>query len=100
MPPRTSSLAPAAQQVVILANPRAGATSARAAVDDLVDALRIRQFRPTVCWQREEFSSVVKGVEPGSLRCVVAAGGDGTLVEARTALRAGPSPCCRWGPKT
>jgi diacylglycerol kinase (ATP) len=68
------------RRVAVLANPRAGAGSARALVEELAAGLRARRLEPVVCWQREEFSAVVG--EPGDgLRCVVAAGGDGTLLE-------------------
>jgi diacylglycerol kinase family enzyme len=68
--------------VVILANPRAGAKSSRGLVDDLVDRLLARKLQPTVCWDRVEFSESVHSLDPKDLRCVVAAGGDGTLIEA------------------
>jgi diacylglycerol kinase family enzyme len=68
------------RRVVVLANPRAGAGSSRAHVDELAAGLRERRLEPRVCWQREEFSAVV-GQAGADLRCVVSAGGDGTLVE-------------------
>jgi diacylglycerol kinase family enzyme len=67
--------------VLILANPRAGSASSREVVLELVDALRDERLEATVCWQREEFSEVLAGPERDEVRCVVAAGGDGTLVE-------------------
>jgi diacylglycerol kinase family enzyme len=73
-------LDPARQRVVVLANPRAGAGSSRAHVDELAASLRERHLEPRVCWQREEFSAAVDA-DAAELRCVVAAGGDGTLVE-------------------
>jgi diacylglycerol kinase family enzyme len=66
--------------VVILANPRAGAGSSRAHVEELVSGLQERCLEPFVCWHREEFTATVRLGSP-DLRCVVAAGGDGTLVE-------------------
>jgi diacylglycerol kinase (ATP) len=68
--------------VVILANPRAGSSSSREQVEELATALRARKLRPTVCWRREEFSDLVGRLGRDELRCVVAAGGDGTLIEA------------------
>jgi diacylglycerol kinase family enzyme len=68
--------------VVILANPRAGSSSSRELVEELVDALHDRGLEPAVCWRRDEFSARLAGIGPGEVRCVVAAGGDGTLVEA------------------
>jgi diacylglycerol kinase family enzyme len=67
---------------VVLANPRAGAASSRAHVEELVSALRERHLEPVVCWQREEFTTALARSDPADVRCVVAAGGDGTLVEA------------------
>jgi diacylglycerol kinase family enzyme len=70
-----------ARRVVILANPRAGAGSSRAQVEELVGGLVERGLEPVVCWEREEFTTRVREGASSDLRCVVAAGGDGTLVE-------------------
>jgi diacylglycerol kinase family enzyme len=69
------------RRVVVLANPRAGASSSRAHVDELAAALVQRGLQAEVCWQREAFSAAVAGGGAADIRCVVAAGGDGTLVE-------------------
>jgi diacylglycerol kinase family enzyme len=74
-------LDPGRRRVVILANPRAGAGSSRAHVEELIAGLRERALEPIVCWDRDEFSTVVGREAGGDLRCTVAAGGDGTLVE-------------------
>jgi diacylglycerol kinase family enzyme len=74
-------LDPRRKGVVILANPRAGAGSSRAHVEELVAGLRERALEPLVCWDREEFSEAVRREAGRELRCVVSAGGDGTLVE-------------------
>jgi diacylglycerol kinase (ATP) len=74
-------LDPGRKGVVILANPRAGAGSSRAHVEELVAGLRERTLEPLVCWDREEFSAAVRREADRELRCVVSAGGDGTLVE-------------------
>jgi diacylglycerol kinase family enzyme len=74
-------LDPRRRRVVILANPRAGAGSSRAHVEELLAGLRQYSLEPLVCWDREEFSGAVRREAGGGLRCVVAAGGDGTLVE-------------------
>jgi diacylglycerol kinase family enzyme len=79
--PPTARLDPARRRVVILANPRAGAGSSRAHVEELVSGLQDWGLEPVVCWQREEFTAALAGRGPADLRCVVAAGGDGTLVE-------------------
>src|SRR5947209_4030380 len=68
------------KRVVILANPRAGTGKSHRLVEGLVRALRGRGLAPWLCWDREELSEKVR--EEGSdWRCVVAAGGDGTLLE-------------------
>ena len=74
-------LDPGRKRVVILANPRAGAGSSRAHVEELLAGLRGRALEPVVCWDRDEFSDAVRREAGASLRCVVSAGGDGTLVE-------------------
>jgi diacylglycerol kinase family enzyme len=66
------------RRVAVLANPIAGRRSAGSAVDALVDGVRRRGLHATVCWQREEFEEVLR-TEADTLRCVVAAGGDGTV---------------------
>ncbi|HXG08353.1 MAG TPA: diacylglycerol kinase family protein [Gemmataceae bacterium] len=72
---------PSARQVPILANPRAGTGKSRRLVEALAGALRRRGLTPTVCWQREELSELLHTLDPNAVRCVVAAGGDGTLLE-------------------
>src|SRR5262245_14783875 len=72
---------PHARRVPILANPRAGSGKSRRLVDGLVNALRIRGLEPAVCWRREELSELLNALGPEEVRCVVAAGGDGTLLE-------------------
>jgi diacylglycerol kinase (ATP) len=81
MNPRSWTLDPLRKRVAILANPRAGSGSSRDQVEELVTALRGRGLQPVVCWHRAEFSGLVNGPQRPELRCAVAAGGDGTLVE-------------------
>jgi diacylglycerol kinase family enzyme len=71
------------RDVAILANPTAGRRGSSAHVADLVSALRHRGLNPLLCWEREELSDVLAKCSEG-LRCVVAAGGDGTLAEVLT----------------
>src|SRR5262245_12712018 len=68
------------RQVLILANPKAGPRALRKPLDDLLAHLRFRGLEPSVCWEREALPDQVKKAN-GSLRCVVAAGGDGTFQE-------------------
>ncbi|MBI1916849.1 MAG: diacylglycerol kinase family lipid kinase [Planctomycetes bacterium] len=81
---RTSSppeaLPPHKTRVAILANPHAGTGKSHRLVEALVGALRGHGFAPHLCWQREELTELVRGAAE-ELRCVVAAGGDGTLLE-------------------
>jgi diacylglycerol kinase (ATP) len=67
-------------RVAILANPRAGAEHSYRLVETFSQRLRAIGLSPVVCWHRRELSeAVASGKE--TLRCVVAAGGDGTLLE-------------------
>jgi len=66
--------------VIILANPRAGPRNRRKALDDLVANLATRGLQPALCWELEGLSDQLKRAN-GLIRCVVAAGGDGTLQE-------------------
>jgi diacylglycerol kinase family enzyme len=67
-------------RVAILANPRAGADHSRRLVDAFARRLRARGLIPEICWQLHELSEAVAADREG-LRCVVAAGGDGTVLE-------------------
>jgi diacylglycerol kinase family enzyme len=67
-------------RVAILANPRAGAAHSRRRVETFARWLRALGLEPEVCWHRWELSEAVAPGR-GALRCVVAAGGDGTLQE-------------------
>jgi diacylglycerol kinase family enzyme len=78
---QTSHLANGSHRVPILANPRAGSGKSRRIVDGLVNALRARNLTPAVCWRREELDDVLACSGREEIRCVVAAGGDGTLLE-------------------
>jgi diacylglycerol kinase family enzyme len=75
----SSFLDPHKKRVAILANPRAGTRKSYRLIETLVGALRDRGLAPILCWQREQLSELAR--DPGELRCVVAAGGDGTLLE-------------------
>jgi len=78
MPAETPSARP--NTVAILANPRAGSDPSRRLVEALARRLAARGLAPLVCWERGELSQAVAS-RKGHLRCVVAAGGDGTLQE-------------------
>jgi diacylglycerol kinase family enzyme len=67
--------------VPILANPRAGAGASRRIVRELVIALRLRDLHPCLCWSREDLDALLASPARAEVRCVVAAGGDGTLLE-------------------
>jgi diacylglycerol kinase family enzyme len=67
-------------KVVILANPRAGADPSRRRVEALARRLLARGLTPQVCWHRRELSEAIASGKQ-DMRCVVAAGGDGTLQE-------------------
>jgi diacylglycerol kinase family enzyme len=68
------------REVIVLANPLAGTRGRRRQVHELGVALRGRGLETAYCWDREGLGDLV--VSRGdNLRCVVAAGGDGTLNE-------------------
>ncbi len=76
-----ATLDPHKKRVPILANPRAGTGKSHRLILGLVSALRGRGLVPALCWQREEFTGLVSAGGADDVRCVVAAGGDGTFVE-------------------
>ena len=76
-----TTLIPESRRVPILANPRAGSGKSRRIVEELVIALRGRGLIPMVCWQREELGAILASSARDEVRCAVAAGGDGTLLE-------------------
>jgi len=67
-------------RIAILANPRAGAEQSRRLVETFARRLQAIGLAPVVCWHRQELSEAVAS-RKDDLRCVVAAGGDGTLLE-------------------
>lgn len=69
------------RRVCILANPRAGSGLGRRAVDDLVAGLAAQGLEGIVCRAREELTEQLAVVARSEVRCIVAAGGDGTLQE-------------------
>jgi diacylglycerol kinase family enzyme len=75
------SISSHARRVLVLANPRSGTGKSRRLVDGLIVALRQRGLEASVYWDREEFSAALRSLDPREVRCVVAAGGDGTLLE-------------------
>jgi len=71
----------AKRRVAILANPRAGTGDSRRLVEQLQGALHGRGFQPILCWEREDLDRLRSNGDIDDLRCVVSAGGDGTLLE-------------------
>ena len=67
-------------RVAILANPRAGAEHSHRLVETSPAASPHWAWQPVVCWHRRELSEAVASAK-AALHCVVAAGGDGTLLE-------------------
>lgn len=84
-PVAESRLAPLdrqADQVLIAANPRAGAFSSTSAIAILAEALRAQQLVPQVITDLAALAEAARSLlAAGRLRAVVAAGGDGTLAE-------------------
>jgi diacylglycerol kinase family enzyme len=73
-------LDPQRRVVAILANPVAGRGSRRGSVAGLVRELRDHGLEPVLCRRREHLPALLNASGP-DIRCVVAAGGDGTLAE-------------------
>lgn len=69
----------AAEVVVISMNPNSGATDRRAVVEKLMANLSQRHFEVLLLTEIAEVVKVVNQHFGGRLRCVVAAGGDGTI---------------------
>ncbi len=70
---------PTSEVVVISMNPNSGATDQRAVVDKLTACLTEYGFEVLLLTNIEEMIEVVSQYFGGRLRCVVAAGGDGTI---------------------
>lgn len=68
------------RRVVILANPLAGTHTQPYPLTDLVSGLRSRGLEPTLCWDREALPERLREIN-GGVRCIIAAGGDGTIQE-------------------
>ncbi len=69
-----------ATQVLVAANPNAGARSGKPKIDRLAELLREAGFEPTVTSNIDEIASLSQSLlASGQLRAVVAAGGDGTV---------------------
>jgi diacylglycerol kinase (ATP) len=65
--------------VLIAANPKSGATSGRARVEQLQQQLTQRGLHSAICYSLPELQQRSVGLHAaGQLRCVVSAGGDGT----------------------
>ena len=87
---RTISLSPTARRVLISQNPKAGARSGSAVVEQLAQALTDQELDVDVLSDIDEVARRADMyLQRAELRCVVAAGGDGTiaLVANRTAAR-------------
>ncbi|MBP85843.1 MAG: protein BmrU [Planctomycetaceae bacterium] len=77
---RTISLPPEARRVLISQNPKAGAKSGNLAVEQLAQALAAQELQVDVLSDIDEIAERAdEYLQEGELRCVVAAGGDGTI---------------------
>lgn len=80
MNPALEYLAPAAREVFIAANPRAGARWRGNLIEELVEHLKAASLDATVVQDIEKLTAdVQESLSAGRLRAVVAAGGDGTI---------------------
>jgi len=74
-------------QVLVIANPAAGAGRAGRATDALVRALRARGHGVELCTTRAAGDAGrLAAAREGAVSCIVAAGGDGTLAEVLSGL--------------
>ncbi len=79
---RTSRLSAEHDRVIIVANPKAGASSRQTRIARLMDQLRQRHLTPVLVHDLSEFAGRLDDAQSaGRLRAVVAAGGDGTVAE-------------------
>lgn len=78
------------QRVIILGNRRAGAGGALERVHQLVKRLTACGLTVDLVFDVAEFREIIERTPPDELRCVVAAGGDGTA--ELVANMAGPTP--------
>jgi diacylglycerol kinase family enzyme len=79
---RISFVNPAADHVLVVTNPSAGARSRSEAIAELVNCLKERGLSAEVVCDFPSFDALVKRYRAaGQLRAVVAAGGDGTVAE-------------------
>ncbi len=86
--PRDTADAPG-RRVLIFANPFSGSGPNRKWVDALVDSLEMADFEPRVVWDRDERRAVLGDPSLGaSCRCVISAGGDGSLADVVNELAA------------
>ena len=68
--------------VAIAANPFSGALANQRRVEELADALTLHGLTPRVAWTLEERAGLFRDTElMARCRCVVAAGGDGTVAD-------------------
>lgn len=68
------------REVAILANPSAGTQKLRRPLAELLDELPRHGLVPIVCWERSILTDLLR-TRADQIRCVIAAGGDGTLQE-------------------
>lgn len=76
------TLRPDVRGVAVLANPVSGSGPNRQHVDQLAAALRAAQLEPRLVWEPKERHALLTGGDVATwCRCVVAAGGDGTIAD-------------------
>ncbi len=76
---RSSHIVADRARVGIMANPYSGFGANRRRVEKLTEALRRQGLKPRPIWDRAERAVLQESGWLGSCRCVVAAGGDGTV---------------------
>jgi len=85
-----SAVADDLKTVAIAANPYSGSRHNRAMVEQLADALRARGLDPMPLWEIDALQHAVEQPDfADGVRCLVSAGGDGTLLHTLNTLHHG-----------
>ena len=85
--------------VAIQRNRTSGAGRQYRAIRSLIDGLKHYGIRSRLYSNREELDRAIDGPMANQLIGIVAAGGDGTLMDVINRHPDCPLPCCLWGPK-
>ena len=85
--PRSPIPDPSAKRVLILANPYSGSGPNRRRVADLAEHLDDAGLSAEVVWERQRHAELLASHADVPLRCIIAAGGDGSIGGILNAMR-------------